>query len=141
MTEREMVQRWPQVRLDQFRALDQMRPALMDALNMLAGLAMTRHNWSHRINSDYREGDRGEHGNGNAVDIVFYLKAPGDVPVREQFEFAVGTRLFRRVGAYPYWNAPGLHLDLRPAKLFWWRDEKKQYHYAVDSTETMGALV
>lgn len=135
MTEHEQVQRWPQVRLDQFHDIDHMNVQLMDALNTLSALAMTQHNWRHRINSDYRAGDSGQHGKGNAVDIVFYLTHPGDVDVWEQFDFAESSRLFMRIGVYPYWNSPGLHLDMKSERLYWIRDKRGLYKYAMTPDE------
>ncbi len=133
--ETEWVARWPQVRLDQFKGLDHMQIALMDALNTLCARAMTRNNWRHRINSDYREGDTGQHGRGNAVDLVFFQVTPGDVDEWEQFDFAVKSRLFLRIGIYPHWNAPGIHVDMKPARLYWLRTAKGVYRYAMTPGE------
>ena len=38
---------------------------------------------------------------------------------------------FNGVGVYPFWNNPGLHVDLRPLigyKRLWYRDRKGTYH-------------
>lgn len=36
---------------------------------------------------------------------------------------------FGAVGAYPFWNRPGLHVDGRTNTVYWLRDEDKEYHY------------
>lgn len=38
---------------------------------------------------------------------------------------------FGAVGAYPYWNTPGLHCDFRQKRVFWFRDEDGEYHYSA----------
>jgi hypothetical protein len=133
LTSHDHVARWPQVRLDQFKALGEMDVEFMDALNRLCDIAEKRNGWTHRINSDYRGGGRtgSMHRLGKAVDIVFYSRAPGDVDVWAQYEFAVGSRLMMRVGAYPFWNTPGLHVDTKPARLYWLCDETGAYRYAL----------
>ena len=123
--------RWPQVRIDQFTDIGNMDTSTLDALNPLCDEAERRHGWTHRINSDYRAGDTGQHGKGLAVDPVFYIDTPGDVAVLDQFIFAVGMGLFRRVGFYPFWNSPGLHVDLKDETLYWWRDKANKYHYSL----------
>ncbi len=37
---------------------------------------------------------------------------------------------FGGIGCYPFWNNPGLHLDIRPEQFHarWWRDEQGNYH-------------
>lgn len=124
--------RWPQVRVDQFSNIDMMRVKVLDALNSLCDEAETRHGWTHRINSDYRGDARptSQHRKGNAVDVVFYLDSPGDVPVIDQYILSVGYGKFRRVGFYPFWNSPGLHLDMKDQTLYWWRDNDNDYHYS-----------
>ena len=121
--------RWPHIRLDLFADIGEMDTRVMDALNALFYEAVRRHTWNHTINSDFRAGDTGQHGLGMAIDFVFFEKKPGDVPVINQFVFTVGFGMFRRVGLYPYWNAPGLHGDLKDGILYWWRDRAGKYNY------------
>jgi len=44
------------------------------------------------------------------------------------FESSEGKR-FGAIGAYPYWNQPGLHIDMREDNVYWYRDKKGKYHY------------
>ena len=60
------------------------------------------------IHSDYREGDIGTHGKGEAVDI--HVK---DMNLLDAYLLAEKTNLFKGIGVYPNWNNPGLHLDFR----------------------------
>jgi len=125
----EWAARWPHVRLDEFNSLPEMEVGVMNALNTLCYDAECTLSWRHRINDDYRATGDGQHRIGNAVDVVFYLQSPGDVGVLDQFLFALGRSTFRRVGFYPFWNAPGLHLDMKNETLYWWRDKSLTYHY------------
>jgi|GEM_PF-6008217 len=135
ISEDEWVNRWPQVRLDQFKNIGQMETAQMNALNSLCHDTNQKYGWTHRINSDFRPGDPGEHGKGEATDIVFFLNKLGDVPILEQFKFTCESNLFRRVGFYPFWNAPGLHVDIKNQTLYWYRDKAEIYHYKTDWRE------
>ena len=60
------------------------------------------------VHSSYRGGDEGTHGKGLAVDGHFE-----DVSLVDQFLAAEKSLLFGGIGLYPYWNRPGLHLDVR----------------------------
>jgi hypothetical protein len=61
------------------------------------------------INCAYRPKDKGStHPAGDAADIVITGLA-----VVDQFLLAERTRLFAGIGVYPYWNRPGLHVDVR----------------------------
>ena len=87
---------------------DKMNPLLiysLDALRELAGSVII-------VNSGYRPNDPGStHGNGDAADIVIT-----GLSVIDQFLLAEKTRLFSGIGMYPFWNRPGLHLDVRPLR-------------------------
>lgn len=79
------------------------------------------------VHSSFRAGDTGTHGRGEAVDI--HIKG---LNVVDQFLIAEKTRLFSGIGVYPFWNNPGLHLDVRELKLNqaaarWLRDERGIY--------------
>lgn len=126
--------RWPHVQINQFDRLAMMDIVFMDQLEQLCALALNQNGWTHRINSDYRSDGRigSMHRIGKAVDIVFYRKQPGDVTVWEQYDFAVGSKIMMRVGAYPYWNTPGLHVDAKPARLYWLCDTTGAYRYALE---------
>ena len=89
----------------EFEHPDKVDPLLiysLDALREAAGRPI-------KINSDFRPGDKGQHGAGRAVDIV--IKG---LHVVDQFLIAEKTRLFAGIGTYPYWNTPGIHVDIRP---------------------------
>ncbi len=60
------------------------------------------------VHSSYRKGDEGTHGKGLAVDGHF-----DGVPLIDQFLAAEKSLLFGGIGLYPYWNNPGIHLDVR----------------------------
>ena len=67
------------------------------------------------------------HYSGDAIDGYF----PG-LTIREQFIIAIRFP-FTGIGLYPYWNNPGLHLDIRQLqiqlhKAMWWRDAGGDYH-------------
>lgn len=64
------------------------------------------------VNSDYREGDSGQHGQGKAVDIVI-----SGMNVVDQFLLAEKSRMFSGIGLYPFWNRPGIHVDVRELQL------------------------
>ncbi len=131
------VKRWYEIRLDQFDNLDEMETKILDVFQALCLEAERRYSWMHTINSDYREGDSGQHGSGNAIDFVFYYKKLGDVKVIDQFIFAVGFSKFKRIGFYPHWFSPGLHCDLKDETLYWWQDKNKIYHYGKSPSELL----
>ena len=117
---------WNKVRFfkrSEFSAPDQLDPLLvysLDALRDAAGKAI-------KINSDYRPGDPGQHGLGKAADIVI-----DGFSVIDQFLLAEKTRLFAGIGIYPFWNRPGIHVDIRTLRPHepgarWARNEKGVY--------------
>lgn len=81
-----------------------MSPELIYALDALR--AKVRHPFI--VHNSYRKGDKGTHGKGLAVDGHFV-----GVPLIDQFLAAEKSLLFGGIGVYPYWNNPGLHLDVR----------------------------
>ena len=84
---------------------DKINPLLvysLDALREFKGRAII-------INNAYRPDDPGStHKNGDAADVVIV-----GLSVIDQFLMAERTRLFSGIGVYPFWNRPGLHLDVR----------------------------
>ena len=98
---------WEKVRYfkrSEFQHADKLDPLLiysLDALRHAAGKSI-------KINSDYRDGDPGQHGQGKAADIVI-----SGLSVVDQFLLAEKTRLFSGIGIYPFWNMPGIHVDIR----------------------------
>ena len=78
------------------------------------------------VHSDYRPGDSGCHGKGDAVDI--HAK---DINIIDLYLLAEKSGLFSGIGIYPSWNNPGLHLDVRsgePARWGAWQ-KAKPYNY------------
>ena len=126
--------RWPHVRLDQFDevkdshgdtrsdSLNNMDDYAMDMFERMVRYAYDNLGWKHIINSGYREGDKGRHGEGIAIDVVFYRKKPGDIPVLEQWSMALRFN-WGGIGFYPFWNTPGLHVDMRTVSVraMWYR--------------------
>ena len=128
------VRRWPHVRFDQLMDGDRIAHMDLDTMNLFERMcraAQERRGWLHRVNSSYREGDSGQHGSGRALDVVFYMHVPGDIDVMEQLVFALRFH-WGGIGFYPYWNAPGIHIDTRndnnKMREIWWRDEAGTYH-------------
>lgn len=76
-----------------------------------------------------------QHYLGNAVDL--YVP---ELSWKEQFLAAVRFP-FTGLGVYPFWNNPGLHLDVRSLqtgkKAMWWRDKNKQYHSIETLTKVL----
>ena len=81
-----------------------MNPELIYALDALRAKVGARFN----VHSSYRAGDEGTHGKGLAVDGHFV-----GVSLIDQFLAAEKSLLFGGIGLYPYWNNPGIHLDVR----------------------------
>lgn len=94
---------------EEFNEPDKMNPLLVYSLDRLreeCGKPII-------INSSYRANDLGStHRNGDAADIVIV----GVQSVLDQFFIAEKTRLFSGIGVYPWWNRPGLHVDVRELK-------------------------
>jgi len=126
-------------KLNHFTAEEFSYPELLDEtlLIQLDSMRDSRDDIIITINCDYRLNDKGFHGKGKAVDCVVrdaITKAPWNI--LRQFAFA-NRFLWGGIGFYPFWNAPGLHLDVRPMLRFgrrplWWRDEKETYHYDLE---------
>ena len=123
------VLRWAYVGLDQFDKIEKMTIDTLDEFNELCKYASLNNGWQHRINSDYRRGGTGQHPKGRAIDVVFYLRSPGDVDVISQFLFALRFQ-FTGVGFYPYWKAPGIHVDTRQNvkyRAMWYQEKDNSY--------------
>ena len=105
-----MMTDWKKVRYfkaSEFSHPESLDPLLiysLDALRAAAGKPI-------KINCDFRPGDPGQHGLGKAADIVI-----SGFSVVDQFLIAEKTRLFSGIGIYPYWNRPGIHVDVRSLK-------------------------
>ena len=82
------------------------------------------------VHSDYRQDDPKEHGKGRAIDGHFEVKG-NPLPLLDQFVMA--TRyVWSGIGLYPYWNRPGIHVDVKPLSLdsrrrLWWQDKDGVY--------------
>ena len=103
------------------RMLDEMR-------GMESGIIIT-------INADWAESGHAPnswHYRGRAFDLVIRASGSGKpLPIVEQFLIAVRYQ-WTGIGVYPYWKAPGLHLDNRPLgkverRALWWRSRDNQY--------------
>lgn len=91
----------------EFTDPDKMNPELIKALDIYRRLVGN----PVIIHSSYREGDSGQHGKGNAVDI--HVKG---ISLIDAYLLAEKTGLFNGIGVYSWWNNKGLHLDVRPLK-------------------------
>lgn len=78
------------------------------------------------IHSDYREGDKGYHGSGDAVDV--HIKG---IPLIYAYILAERSGYFNGIGIYPNWNNQGLHLDIRSGKPARWGSWDKSNHKYV----------
>ena len=98
---------WDNVRFfkpTEFVSPELMSPVIIYALDALRALVGAR----FKVHSSYRAGDEGTHGKGLAVDGHFE-----GIPLIDQFLAAEKSLLFGGIGLYPYWNNPGIHLDVR----------------------------
>jgi len=145
----EMVNLYPHIRLDQLiyqgePCIDNMTSDTLDLFNTLCRDAERHNLWSHRINSSYRpKSVTGQHSLGRAIDVVFFITEPGDIDVWEQYRFAKKYP-WGGIGVYPFWNAPGLHLDSRQGWnhiALWWRDATNHDHSMAEATSIFGVMV
>ena len=121
----EHIGKWPQLRFDQIRGIENMEVSTLDLFNKMVTDAQFDNDWTYRINSSYRKSDPKYHGKGQALDFVFFDAHGHGVPVVDQYNFAKKYP-WGGIGLYPRWTTPGLHCDLREgwhhvAK--WWRDK------------------
>ena len=67
--------------------------------------------------------ENSQHYLGNAVDLDFR-----GVPLRWQL-MSAERFAFGGIGVYPFWNRPGLHLDIREVDIGarWWKDKSGEY--------------
>ncbi len=73
------------------------------------------------IHSGYRKGDSGQHGKKKAFDIhIEGLNVIDQYLIAERFGF-------NGIGVYPYWNNPGLHIDVRNQHARWGRNKAGMY--------------
>ncbi|MDI3547905.1 MAG: Peptidase [Halanaerobiales bacterium] len=102
---------------------DKINPLLIYLLDQMRGFVGS----PFRINYGTQgvHSPNSQHYLGNAVDGYF----PG-LSIKEQFLIAIRFP-FTGIGVYPYWNNPGLHLDVRQIhqeyKAMWWRDSRGDY--------------
>ena len=85
------------------------------------------------IHSSYRDGDKGTHGEGIAVDM--HIEG---LNVLDMFLLVEKSDLFKGIGVYPNWNNPGLHIDMRRKEARWgcWTptdSRKKNIYVPLDS--------
>lgn len=82
------------------------------------------------IHSDYREGDIGYHGKGEAVD--FHVK---ELNIVDAYLLIEKSGLFNGIGIYPNWNNPGFHVDMRsePARWGSWSKRQPNVYEALDA--------
>jgi uncharacterized protein YcbK (DUF882 family) len=125
---------------------DKLSPALKVEVEEWVKYMETNFSGFHvRVNEDYASAGPdsphvkdSQHFLGQAADLSIYGCSLFDAWLSAE-RFA-----FKGIGVYPYWNNPGLHLDVRtaPYRARWWRDAEKNYqalNRAVVST--MGAEV
>ena len=131
---------------DEFERVHEMWAPLiweLDKLRAYIGRAIGLHesNPIPYTGSSHKDGSL--HYIGRAVDV--YCKA---TPLWEFF-LAASRFKFTGVGVYPYWNTPGLHLEIRedvskPRK-YWWRDGQSNYRaisiYDLHEVFTIPAVV
>jgi uncharacterized protein YcbK (DUF882 family) len=112
----------------EFSEPDKMSDLLIYSLDALRNFV----NKPITVNSSYRANDAGTHGRGEAVDIV--IKG---LDVLDQFLIAERTRLFSGIGVYPFWNRPGIHVDVRSLKAnehgARWARDRAGFYVALNS--------
>ena len=90
----------------------------LDGMRKLGGCPINVH-------CAYEPRDKGYHPMGMAVDLhVVGMSLVDQLLLALKFPF-------NGVGIYPFWNNPGLHVDIRPLdgyKRVWYRDKKGVYH-------------
>lgn len=128
--------RWPHIeRIERLNPLE-MNPEFVDVLDEFAralekpivinqGASLGGHN------------PRSKHYDRPAMAVDFYVK---DIDLDDLFFLAVNFKshkglTFNGIGAYPFWNTPGLHVDAREKPVYWYRDEQKKYHYSIQAVE------
>ena len=97
-------ERWGSDQVSNEEALTRIEPELIHKLDLFRetiGLPI-------HVNNAVRN-DQGTHGRGQAADIVI----GNGIPVVDQFLLAEKSGLFSGIGVYPFWNRPGLHVDIR----------------------------
>ncbi len=148
-TDRQIVNRWSYIRLDQIEykgepCIDNMTEDTLDLFNTMCRDAEHKMGWRVNINSSYRpDSDTGQHPKGRGVDYYFYLVIPGDVDVWKQYRFAKQYP-WGGIGAYPFWKTPGLHSDTRQGWdhiATWWRDATKHDHGMAEAAHIFGVMV
>lgn len=118
---------------EEFRYPDKINPdalRLLDAMrDSIDGLGIIT------INADYDEHGHAPnswHYRGRAFDLVI-RDAETHEPLQVIKQLLIALRFkWNGVGVYPYWRAPGLHLDIRPLastdrRAMWWRDKEGNY--------------
>jgi len=132
------IYRWPTLRIDQFNNFEKMELVIIDMLEHMLKFCSSM-GLQHKINSDYRDDDTGQHGKGKAVDFVLYKKVLGDFHWLYQFHIALRFD-FTGIGVYPCWNTPGIHVDSRDIKFpkaLWWRDKDNAYRRMEEMLEVI----
>jgi len=128
------VYRWKTIRIDEFKDFENMRIDFLDVFEAMCLYAYNTYKMKHRINSDYRKADSGQHGKGNAIDFVLYKNIPGDT--HYMIQYLIASRFdFGGIGYYPFWNTPGCHADGREnrnPRAGWWRGKNGKYHALED---------
>ena len=78
--------------------------------------------------------DNSQHYKGKAADI--HIKG---LNVVDQYLIAEKSNLFNGIGVYPFWNNPGLHIDIRNVPARWGRNAANIY-MPLDSKFLLSAL-
>jgi len=69
---------------------------------------------------------------GHAPNSFHYLGRACDMDISNLSLVEMSLQLFKHtdlsIGLYPGWNTPGIHVDNRNKRIFWYRS-KKAYHY------------
>jgi len=127
---------WDKVDLEVIKRLDEMRHTDGEEMG-----------WYFIITSAYREAKPGVrysfHHDGMAIDGMMIDRATRlPLPLLKQYVIAERYN-WGGIGLYPFWNRPGLHLDIREYSSFdrqarWWRDRDGTYRNLYDYFESRG---
>jgi hypothetical protein len=128
---------WPNLKNTENLNPEFMSHDFVDMLNEFAGSLNTQF-YMNRGAETSGHSTRSQHYKRPCETADFYSK---DIALDRLFYFAHTFQssegeTFGAIGAYPFWNNPGLHIDMREDRVYWYRDAKGKYHYEFEAILT-----